>query len=62
MYMLYNIKHKDKPVTTIPDLGQAHVHVVGLKQFNGYPTLPQNGAKEKIKSDKRVWFEPTAGC
>ena len=35
------IKNKDKPMTTIPDLAQAHETSGGVKLESGYPTFPQ---------------------
>ena len=55
MYMKQIIKHKDQPMTTIPDLEQAHEASGGVKLDKWVPTpSPMSGQRTKSMKTKAV--------
>ena len=51
--MFQNIKHKDKPLTIILDLGQANRTCGGVKLVQCVPYPPQRLVRGKIKDQER---------
>ena len=47
VHVLKYYRHIYKPITTIPDLVQAHETWYGVNQFIGYSTVPQRVVKGK---------------
>ena len=53
MHMLQNFYYKEKPMSTIPDLGQANETCDGVKQVKWDPNPPNKWSKAKINENKR---------